>query len=180
MFKIKMRVPTFLLMLATTALFFTVGCKKKDDKTSAENITKVVLHLTAPGLDQEFEAKETNGDGVWDSIDEIVVPALTGDINCQIHVYDETQNPAKDLTEEIEAESSVHLFSFKVSGADLVIKPNDSDSNGNPFNLETLWDAGDVSNGTVQLKLHHEPSNKTAADPGGEIDLDVIFLVKIQ
>jgi len=167
----------FLVILIATLTFFSC---KKDDKTEAENITKIVLHFTAPGFDQEFEAKETNGDGVWDSIDEIILPTLTGDITCHIHVYDETQSPVVDLTEEIDAESNVHLFTFKVSGADLAIKPDDTDASGKPFNLETLWDAGDVSNGSVQLKLHHEPTDKTATDPGGEIDLDVIFLVKIQ
>ncbi len=173
-----MKHTTIILAITTLALVFG-GCKK-DKKTESENITKVVLHLSAPGFDQEFEAKETNGDGVWDSIDAIILPALTGDITCQIYVLDETQNPVADLSEEIKAESAVHIFTFKVSGADLAVKPNDTDSNGKPFNLETLWDAGDVSTGSVQVKLHHEPTDKTATDPGGEIDFDLTFVVKIR
>jgi len=173
-----MKNTSIFLAISMVALAFS-SCKK-DDKTEAENITKLVLHFTAPGLDQEFEARETNGDGVWDSIDEIILPAYTGDISCHIHVYDETQSPVVDLTEEIEAESNVHIFTLKVLGADLEIKSNDTDANGKPLNLETLWEAGDVSNGSVQVKLHHEPTDKTATDPGGEIDLDVLFLVKIQ
>lgn len=169
-----------IIFLAITAMAITASSCKKDDKTESENITKVVMHLSAAGFDQEFEAKETNGDGVWDSIDEIVLPAGTNNLNCHIHVYDETQSPVLDLTEEIEAESAVHIFTYKISGAELTIKPNDSDSNGKPLNLETLWDTGNASNGTVQVKLHHEPSDKTATDPGGEIDFDVTFPVKVQ
>lgn len=170
---------TSLLLVFAIAAFSFAGCKK-EDKTEAENITKVVLHLTAPGLDKEFEARETNGDGIWDSIDTISIPSLTGDIDCRIHVLDETQSPVADLSGEIEVEGAVHFFSFKVAGADLIVKSNDLDANGLPLNLETLWDAGDVSNGTVQIKLHHEPSDKSAADPGGEIDFDVTFVLKIQ
>lgn len=168
------------ISLAIVSAALTFASCKKDDKTESENITKVVVHLTAPGFDQEFEAKETNGDGIWDSIDEIVLPALTGDLTCRIHVYDETQTPVADLTEEIKAESNAHIFTFKVTGADLQIRSNDMDAAGNPFNLETLWDAGDVSNGTVQIKLFHDPSDKNAVDPGGEVDFDLSFPVKIQ
>ncbi|MDO8365198.1 MAG: hypothetical protein Q7T20_00270 [Saprospiraceae bacterium] len=170
---------TFILLAFGVALLAFASCKK-DSKTAAENITKVVLRLSAPGFEQEFEAKETNGDGIWDSIDEIILPALTGDITCHVHVYDETQSPVVDLTEEIEAESTAHMFTFKVSGADLAVKPNDTDASGKAFNLETLWDAGDVSNGSIQVRLHHDPTDKAALDPGGEVDFDVTFVVKIQ
>ncbi|MFN0215975.1 MAG: hypothetical protein ACKVT2_17075 [Saprospiraceae bacterium] len=169
-----MKFYSIFLAFTVAASVFT-SCKK-DNNTESENITKVVVHLTAPGFDQEFEVVETNGDGVWDSYDEIILPSLTGDINCELHLYD----GAEELNAEIESESNAHLFTFKVSGADLNIKPNDSDGNGKPFNLNTLWDAGDASNGSVQIKLHHEPSDKTANEPGGEIDLDVTFVVKIQ
>ncbi|MFN0036221.1 MAG: hypothetical protein ACKVUS_14250 [Saprospiraceae bacterium] len=164
------------IFLAITVLALAFASCKKDKATELENITKIVVQLSAPGFDEAFEANETNGDGVWDSIDEIVLPALTGDITCQLHVFDGTT----DLTGEIKAESAAHIFTFKVSGADLGVKPNDADTNGKPFNLETLWDAGDVSAGSVQIKLHHEPTDKTATDPGGEVDFDVTFVVKVQ
>lgn len=173
-----MKFATLILTLAGLALAFS-NCKK-DDSTESENITKVKLHFMAAGFEQEFEAAETNGDGIWDTIDEITLPLNTTDIECHVYVFDETQNPVEDLTVQIRAESTAHIFTYNVTGANLSIKPNDADANNLPFNLETLWDTGAFSSGTVQIKLHHEPSDKNAADPGGEIDFDLSFPVKIQ
>lgn len=171
------RTSILLLLLAATCTF--TACKK-DDPAPKKNITRIELRLNTPGFVETFQALDSNNDGTWETIDDLVLPALTGDISCEIRLLDASQTPVADLTTEVEAESNTHLFTFEVSGADLGIKPNDTAADGKPFNLKTLWDAEEVSNGSVRVRLHHNPSDKSANEPGGEIDLDVMFVVKIQ
>ncbi|MBP6810424.1 MAG: hypothetical protein KA138_02820 [Saprospiraceae bacterium] len=178
MFNTKMRVPTFLLLLATMASFFTVGCDKKDDPTPQELITKVAVHLTGTNgssFNQEFEAEDLEGDGIWNNIPSINIPANTT-FHVHVHVYDgETE-----INDEIEAENTEHLFVYKISGANLVVSGLNLDDDGNPFGIDSEWTSAAASTGTVQIKLIHEPTDKNALDPGGEVDFDVTFPVIIQ
>ena len=168
---------SILFIAFAVSMLAVASCDKKEDpKNESENITRVIIQFNAAGLDEAFEAVDNNGDGAWDSVDKIVLPSLTGDIEGHIQVF----NGATDLTPEISAENTEHLFWFKPLGADLAIKPNDSDTNGKAFNLKTLWDTGDASNGSVRITLHHTPNDKMGSEPGGEIDLDVTFGIEIQ
>jgi hypothetical protein len=180
MIQIKKNLPTLLLTIAASATIFFSGCKK-DKETESEVITKVAVHLTGIGtsFDQEFEAIDSDGDGVFNSIDTIKLPQ-NATFNCRMHVYDETKNPVLDITDEIEAESADHLFVFKASGLGLVISNLNWDSNGNPFGLESIWATGFMASGPVEISLIHEPTDKTAADPGGDVDFQVIFPVVVE
>ena len=179
MFYNNSRFNTLFLALAATAVLFS-ACKK-DKATESEVITKVVVHLTGVGnaFDTEFEAVDADGDGIFNTIDQIELP-LGGTFNCHLHVYDETKTPVDDITEEIEAENTAHLFVLKSTVNGLVINNLNVDDNGKPFGLESSWATTVAGTGTVQISLHHEPTDKTATDPGGDIDFDVTFPVKVQ
>jgi hypothetical protein len=162
------------------SLFSLTGCDKHDH-TSEENITRVELKLNGTGFSQTVVALETNGDGIWDSIGEVTIPAGADPILCEVFVYDETQTPTLNLTAEIIEESAEHLFTYQVTGANLTITPLDTDSNGAPLGRNTNWVPGTASNGTIQVKLYHEPSNKSnPSDPGGDVDFDITVPIKIQ
>ncbi|MBP6812593.1 MAG: hypothetical protein KA138_13790 [Saprospiraceae bacterium] len=180
MYNTKFRIQTMLLLVAATATLFVAGCKK-DKATESEVITKVVVHLTGIGnsFDTEFEAIDADGDGIFNTIDEIQLPVNTS-FNCHIHVYDETKTPAADITEEIEAENTAHLFVFKTTLPGLIIEDLNTDDNGKPFGLESTWSTVLAGTGSVQIALHHDPTDKTAADPGGDVDFEVTFPVKVQ
>lgn len=161
-------------------LFPMTGCDKHDH-TEEENITRVELRISANGFAETVAALETNGDGIWDAIGEITIPAGVSPLTCEVLVFDETQSPVKDLTDEIKDENNDHLFTYTLSGANLTITNLDTDGNGNPFGQKTNWVNGGASTGTLQIKLHHEPTNKNSStDPGGEVDFDITFPVKIQ
>jgi hypothetical protein len=183
MFNIKSVFRTLSLAVLSASLFIA-GCKDDDSTTEQENITTIVVHLTGDnGFDQEFTWNDPDGaGGTAPAIDTIVIPANAGDsIHCHLHVYDESKTPTENITEEIEAENTVHLFIYKVTGADLAIAYADADDNGGNFGLETTWTKGATSSGTVEIVLHHEPTNKDDLNnPGGEVDFDVTFPVKIQ
>ena len=172
----KLRMRTLLLATAAVSLLIA-GCKKDSAGTAQEVITRVVVHLTGVGsiFDAEFEAEDPDGDGIWNTIPAINIPANTV-FDAHIHVYD--SNGAID--DEIEAESDKHLFTYKVTGANLTVSDRNTDGNGDPFGVDSRWTTAAVSSGTVQIRLIHEPTDKNAADPGGEVDFDVTFPVAIQ
>jgi PBP1b-binding outer membrane lipoprotein LpoB len=168
-----------LLMLAVVAgALFTPGCKKDDDGTEQEQINKVIVHLTGANgslFNKEFEAQDPDGDGTWNTIQMIDIPAGTT-FDTHIHVVDGTE----EIDDEIEAESNDHLFTYSVTGANLVVTELNEDAAGNPFGMDSKWISGAASTGSIRIRLHHEPTNKNAADPGGEIDFEVSFPVTIQ
>lgn len=172
-----MHSPALLLLVAITAILFAEACKK-DKETAEEKITKVAVHLigaNGSSFNKEFEAEDPDADGVWNTIPSLDIPANTV-FNVHVHVYD----GADEIDSEIESESNDHLFEYKVTGASVVIDGLDLDGNGKPFGINSKWSTLSASTGTVQIRLRHEPTDKNAADPGGEIDFDVTFPIKIQ
>ncbi|MBK8191957.1 MAG: hypothetical protein IPK76_01580 [Lewinellaceae bacterium] len=171
-----------LLSIAVFALFLFAGCKDNNTDTEQENITSIEIDLAGFNINQKFYWKDLDGPGGNPPvIDTIVLPASTLNITGRLKVYDESKNPVDDITEEIEAENTAHLFVYSVANADLIIEPNDTDDNGDPFSLVTVWKAGQPSTGTLNIRLYHEPTDKmNTANPGGEADFDVTFPVRIE
>ena len=167
-------------LLLLTATFS--ACDKHDHGTESELITTVEVHLTGPGLDKKFLWNDIDGDGGnAPAIDTIVAPPLTGNITCEIHVYDRSKNPEENITEEIEAESADHLFTYTINGADFTIAYADQDANGSNFGLKTLWATDQPSSGSLNIKLFHEPSDKSnLLSPGGDEDFNIVFPVVIR
>ena len=174
----KLRFSTLPVLVIVLAALFIAGCKKDDEGTLQEQITKVIVHLTGANgslFDEKFEAEDTDFDGLWNTIASIDIPANTV-FDVHIHVYD----GADAIDDEIEAESNDHLFTYTVTGANVVISDLNPDGNGAPFGIDSKWTTVAASVGTVQIKLHHEPTDKNAADPGGEVDFDVTFPASVQ
>lgn len=165
------------LLFASMAFgLFIAGCKD-DDITIEENITKVEVQLTGGGINQKFAWEDADGDGGNAPTIETITLLPNVAYSAHIHVYD----GATEINNEIEGESNDHLFTFTVTGANLSVSELNTDGNGNPFGLESRWTSGASSSGTVNIKLYHEPSDKSnAANPGGDVDFDVIFPVQIQ
>ncbi len=157
------------------------GCKK-DNATEPEVITTVVLHLKATdgSLDQAFEWNDPDGDGGNAPTVDNILLATGKTYTCKIQVLDRSQTPEVDITDEIEAENTEHLFVFKTDGVNITIAGADTDANGKPFRLSTTWTAGALSLGAVTVTLKHEP-DKNAVDPDatGETDFEVDFPVRI-
>jgi len=179
----KIKVSSFAsIAFILSGLFMLGGCEKHDH-TEQENITTIKLLVTGPGFDQTFIWNDSDGPGGNDPvIDEITLPASTSGLQCAVLVSDESQSPAVDYTAEISAENTAHLFTWTVSGgASLTITGADQDSSGKPFGQITNWATGQTSTGFLTVKLYHEPTDKNnSANPGGEVDFDIAFPVKIQ
>ncbi len=168
---------------AFALLSLTFGACDKGGNTAEEVITTIEVHVTgAGGFDRKFYWNDTDGDGLANSIDSVELPANTANLQCHLHVYDRSQTPELNITEEIEAESTEHLFVYAVSGgASLSISGLDADTDGKPFGLTSVWATALASTGGLNIKLYHEPTDKTSTtNSGGSVDFDVVFPVKIE
>lgn len=172
------------------ALFFvSTSCSKEDVEPSDDNelITTVKLSFkSAAGVVKSFYWRDKQGDGVMDSVDPILLDKNTA-YEMSISLLDETKNTVFDISEEIEEESDVHLFVYKVTPLGLVgVQIKDLDKNGLPIGLNADVRSQYVpGSGKFQVILKHQPpvngkAVKTGSEEGGSTDVDVSFPLTIQ
>ncbi|MAP54826.1 type 1 periplasmic binding fold superfamily protein [Altibacter sp.] len=178
------------ILLFTIAGLF-VACSNDDDSTEPVNeeeiITTVILTFTPDGGGTAvvLTSRDLDGDGP-----NAPVVTVSGDFaantnyNGTVQFLNETENPAEDITVEVNAEAEEHqVFYIPSTNLNLSFQYENVDSNGNP--LGTLFSAmaGAASTGSLNLVLRHEPkkpNDGTLGDAGGETDVSVNFPLTIQ
>ncbi|MBX2965024.1 MAG: hypothetical protein KF845_02675 [Cyclobacteriaceae bacterium] len=179
----------FFLSTFLVATLLLVSCGDDPEPAHEEElITTLTVTLTPTGgapITMTF--KDLDGDGggapeyIYSSGGNAAVLSASTTYTATITLLNESENPAEDITEEIEEEADEHLFCFTPTGANIGIAYDDEDDNGLPVGLTTTWTCGDAGTGTVKIVLRHQPGTKTGACPGpGESDIEVTFNVSIQ
>lgn len=171
-----------------TALIFS--CSSDDDSTpepvlEEEVITTMTITLEADGqADVILQTQDLDGDGP-----DLPVVTVSGNLSSNtnysgsITLLNETEDPAENMTEEIEEEDLAHQFFYSVgSGLDAQTDYNDADSEGNPLGLDFVLSTYSASSGSITFTLRHEPNkpNMGLEDAGGETDIEATFNVSIQ
>lgn len=171
-----------------TALIFS--CSSDDDSTpepvlEEEVITTMTITLQADGqADVILQTQDLDGDGP-----NLPVVTVSGNLSSNtnysgsITLLNETEDPAENMTEEIEEEDLAHQFFYSVgSGLDAQTDYNDADSEGNPLGLDFVLSTYSASSGSITFTLRHEPNkpNMGLEDAGGETDIEATFNVSIQ
>jgi hypothetical protein len=135
---------------------------------------------------KSFYWRDTQGDGVMDSVDPIVLDKNTT-YEMKVFLLDETKKPIFDISKEIEEEADVHLFVFKSNPLSLLsTQIKDLDKNGKPIGLRSEVKSQFVAGtGTFNVILKHQPPvngivAKTGNEEGGSTDVDVTFPVTIK
>jgi hypothetical protein len=174
------------LALIVSTLF--IGCSKDDDPqpvNEEEVITTLTVTLKPAGGGAEviLQSRDLDGDGPNEP--DITTGNLAAGItyNGKIVLLNETEDPAEDITEEVEAESDEHqFFHTSAGGLDVTINNENLDSNDNKLGTEFSLVAGAVSSGTLTFTLRHEPTkpNTGLEDAGGETDITATFNVAVQ
>ncbi len=180
----------FLALFFTATLFLT-SCSSDDDNepiNEEEVITTVNVALTGGSTPITLTFRQ---------LDESAAPTIivSGDFDPNttytgsITVLNELENPADNITLEIEEEDDEHQFFYQV-GAGLNISNLtylDFDGNGNPLGLRFSFDTGEASSGNFTITLRHEPNKDASgvsdgqiANAGGETDIEVTFPLVIQ
>ncbi len=171
-----------------TALIFS--CSSDDDSTpepvlEEEVITTMTITLEADGqADVILQTQDLDGDGP-----DLPVVTVSGNLSSNtnysgsITLLNETEDPAENMTEEIEEEDLAHQFFYSVgSGLDAETDYNDADSEGNPLGLDFVLSTYSASSGSITFTLRHEPNkpNMGLEDAGGETDIEATFELSIQ
>lgn len=182
------------LFLATLILtLFSFSSCEDDDPTppnEEELITTLTVTMTPQGGGDVavFQFRDIDGEGGNDAVITGATLVANTTYDATIELLNESESPAEDITAEVRKEGEDHQFFFATTaGVNLSYAYNDTDSNGNPIGLETLFQTSDASSGQFQVTLRHEP-NKTASgvsagdisNAGGETDIEVIFDIEIQ
>ncbi|KYP16482.1 hypothetical protein, partial [Flavihumibacter sp. CACIAM 22H1] len=158
---------------------------KENPGNEEELITTVVLSFQEIGTTDAFNVvfRDTDGEGgnPPTSFDEIVLKP-NADYTCSISLLNESVSPVENITDEIEEEADDHEFFLLPAGANISITRTDVDSKNLPVGLNSTWETGAASTGTVRVVLKHKPGSKAAGDAvtKGETDIDLNFTAKVQ
>lgn len=183
---------TTLLLLATT-LFF--GCPSDDDAPPPVNEEEVITTLIAVftpqggGTNVTLTSRDDDGDGPNAPVVTVSGPfAINTTYNAAVSFLNELENPAEDITEEVEEESDEHQVFYNVTNSLGTFAYLDMDGNGNPLGvLFQFVTSGTAANGNMTITLRHEPdknapgvSDGDITNAGGETDIEETFPVVTQ
>jgi len=182
------------VLFAFTLVLF--NCSNDDDNTTEtppppiveeEVITTLRIVLTpTTGPDVTLQTQDLDVDGPNPP-----VITVSGNLAANttytgvIAVLNETEDPAEDITEEIEVdEADEHQFFFIPGGGlDVTTEYTNFDANNNPvgtkFNLTTTT----TGSGTLTITLRHEPTKPndgTLEGAGGETDIEAAFPIVVE
>lgn len=181
---------------------FALASCGDDDAPPIENIEEEITRVTA-----RFTNVNDNSDvvtAVWFDadgegsgaplIDDIILSPQTS-YELELELENTLEDPAEDISEEVREEDDEHMFFFEftdnlftdpdgdgnVDNRDDPVNYLDFDAGSLPLGLETSWDTGDLTRGTLRIVLKHQPDIKSATSTvaDGETDMDITFEVII-
>jgi hypothetical protein len=178
--------PTLLILLFASLTI--VSCKKDEPETpeipnEEELITTLSVTLTPDGGGDTVTLtfQDLDGDGGNDPDITVSPLAANTQYSATVELLNETENPAEDITEEVEGEAEEHQFFY------MTIEYADADGNGQPIGLATVISTGDAESGTFTITLRHEPDKDAAgvedgdiSNAGGETDIEVTFDIEVE
>ena len=182
----KMKTTRLLALLFISVLTFS-SCQKDDhddDDHDHENelITTLIYTLTSATDTVTLTFRDLDGEGGAEGTYE-VSGSLTANTpySGAVTLLNETEDPAENVTEEIEEEAEEHEFFY--SSTLLDVAKTDLDANGNPIGLTTTLIPGAPGSASLTIVLKHEPTKPndgTVSNAGGSTDIEVTFNVNVQ
>lgn len=180
------------MLLFIAASMLALSCKKNKldpienppSQNEEELITTMKLNFVdSSGIDPtlEFYFKDIDGPGGN-------APSLFDTIRINsnktylvsLELFNEAVIPSQNISNEVLAEAVDHLFCFIPSiNGNLTINRTDSDGTYE-LGLSSKWKSAATSNGSVMIKLKHQPGIKNGSCDVGETDIELNFQVEIQ
>lgn len=183
------------LVLPVLFLALFASCSNDDDPeivNEEEVITRMIVTLSPQGggTDIILQIEDTDGkDGPAPAVITPMNAVFTANTtyNGSIVLWNDTETPAENKTEEIEEEDDEHQFFYTLNGNVGSTTYVDFDADGNPLGLEFTFTTGAIATGTMTVTLIHEP-NKDAmgvsdgdiANATGETDIEATFNISVQ
>ncbi len=171
--------------------FLTItSCSDDDPAPEPINEEEIITTFTATlvpqggGTTVTLQTRDLDGDGPNPPVVTVSDDLMPNSIyDGTIVLLNETETPAENITDEVEAEDEEHQFFYTVGGGlNANVEYANFDGNGNPLGTAFTLTTTTSSSGTLAFTLRHEPTkpNSGLADAGGETDLAVTFSVNIQ
>lgn len=166
-----------------------VSCDKDNDVPNEEELITTLTYTLTPeagGNPVVFSFRDIDGDGGQDPV--ITQGSLASNTiyDGVIELLNESETPAVDITEEVEAEAVDHQFFYSAAGANAIFLYTDMDADTKPIGITTQVIIGDPSSGAMTVILRHRPDKSAAGvdqgaiiNAGGETDIEVTFLLTI-
>lgn len=179
-----------LLYISLTATLF-IACSSDDDTPTPINQEEVITTMTitlepqGPGNTVTLQTQDLDGDGPNPPMITISGDLSTSTVyNGSIVLLNETEDPADNITLEVQAEDEDHQFFFiadtQTSTVDVAYA--DTDGEGNPIGLSFTLTTNDATSFDLRVVLRHEldknaegVSEGDIANAGGETDIDTTF-----
>lgn len=171
-----------------------ISCKKDDKKPDDhhhdhenELITTVQLNFSGKGISGNdttfivsFDDPDGTGGNKPTAFDTIRF-AANKTYTCDLILLDKSKNPVDTISNEVKEEADEHLFFFTPSNSDaLSVTINDKDSKGRNLGLKTSWVTKKATNGTVKVRLMHQPGVKDGTSANGDTDVEIDFPLVIK
>ncbi len=174
------------LIVFTAILLAFSACEKDiNDVTKPtlsneeEVITAVELIFTTATDTLTFVFNDPDGDGGVNGIADTIHLNSATSYNCNLRFLN-TSNPTNtvDITAEIKEEAVDHLVCFETTTSTAIVK-KDVDENQLPIGLVTEWNTSSAQQGTITIRLKHQPGVKTGSCDIGETDVEVTYPIKV-
>ncbi|SFU70900.1 hypothetical protein SAMN05216480_11523 [Pustulibacterium marinum] len=178
------------IFISSITLF---SCSDDDDTpvviNEEEVITTMNVTLTSGSQTITLQSQDLDGDGPDDPV--ITVDgnfAANATYNGTIQLLNETEDPAEDVTEEVEEENLDHQFFYIATGEAIASTTyDDIEDEGNPVGVHFILTTGEAGDATLQIVLKHEPekdaegvSDGDMTNAGGETDFDATFPITVE
>lgn len=172
-----------LLFVASTVFY---SCSDDPEVVNEEEVITTLTATLTPTSGTAITLKSQDLDGDGPNQPTITVSgnlAANTTYTGKIVLLNETENPAENITEEVEKEAKEHQFFYTIaSSLNITATATNKDSDGNPLGTEFSLVTGAASSGNLTFTLRHEPTkpNSGLSTAGGETDIEVTFAVTVQ
>lgn len=186
----NLKISAFALLTAITF----ASCSSDDNTATIVNENEVITTVTATFTPQDggsaivLKSQDLDGDGPNAPVVTVSGNFTIGKVyNGAITFLNELDNPADNITLEVQEEGHEHQIFFQQSGLGTIAYA-DTDVNGKPIGLNFTYTATETpKTGNLTITLRHEP-NKAGegvnqgiiTNAGGSTDAEVVFNVTVE
>lgn len=185
------KTPIYIAILLLALFFILTSCGKDEDPVipnEEELITTLILTLSTDGANPvALSFRDIDGDG--GNAPEIMTAALKANTTYRgsLRFLNELTNPATEITDEVAEEDTEHQIFYIVENTGLSITYDDTDQDGNPIGLSTIFNTGSAGTNKLTVIMRHEPDKFAAGvsagsitNAGGETDIEVEFDILVE
>jgi hypothetical protein len=169
-------------LLAIPFLYFS--CNDDDDTPEPVNEEEVIttMNVYVDGA-LAMSSTDSDGDGPLEPVVTDGVLAANTTYSVRLEFLNELEDPAEDITEEVEEEDLEHQVFYSAGGdLNVGVEYANFDSDGNPLGTLFTLTTNEAGSGTITITLVHEPMkpNDGLATAGGSTDIEVTFNVSVE